>query len=337
MLVFTSLSTAALIGRRLDAWSTSAFVGLSATCAVLAILVGAEVPSHLPPAIAVAYTSLRALPNASTAIFTVTLAGCIVLGGLIKHRVASVLVVGVATGIVMIHLGGIRIPERVGGARSRSIYLEIDHTTREFGRLSREQSLWLWYAYKPEDDYYYTSICGTYLWAMTLLGRSMPSMSDFRFDALHVGTYVALIDDRESTVDQAIAGLRAHGVSLAPVERLRSRVYPAKFGISLLRVTALEVAPTVITQSPSKDAVRPLGELLDYDLDALLTHTEHSVYGKESGKSPPCREASLRSPTRGTILGHSSNRSALTVRLLSWRLKLTRSIRLRSKSSAVST
>jgi hypothetical protein len=284
LLVFTSLSTAALIGRRLDTWSTTEFVGLAAACATLAILVGAEIPSHLPTAIAVTYTSFRDLPKASPAVFAAMLAGGIVLGGIIKHRLASTLVVAVTTGIVLIHLGDVRIPERVGGTVSRSIYLDIDHTTRELGRLSREQSLWFWYSYKPDDDYHYTSICSTYLWAMTLLGRALPATADFRFDALHVGTYVALMDDHESTVDQAIAGLRARGVTLAPVERLRSSVYPTKFGISLLRVTMIEMAPIVYALSPAKDAVRPVGELLNYDLEGLLTHTEHAVYGREPAK-----------------------------------------------------
>jgi hypothetical protein len=169
---------------------------------------------------------------------------------------------------------------------SRATYLDVDRTTRELGRLTHEGSLWFWYAYKPNGDQHYTSFCSTYLWATTLLGRALPDVTDLRYDPLHAGTYVAVMDDRESAVNQGIALLRDHGATLEPVDRLRSSVRPNGFGIALLRVTRLELAPKVYTLSPSRDTVRPVAELLNYDLDGLLTHTGHAVYGKELAPPP---------------------------------------------------
>ena len=43
-------------------------------------------------------------------------------------------------------------------------------------------------------------------------------------------------------------------------------------------------APKVFTSSPSADTVRPVAELLNYNLDGILTHTQHLTYGKAPGK-----------------------------------------------------
>jgi hypothetical protein len=51
-------------------------------------------------------------------------------------------------------------------------------------------------------------------------------------------------------------------------------------------VLGLIIAPMVYTWSPAPDTVRPVAELLNYDLDGLLTHTAHMVYGKQP-PSPP--------------------------------------------------
>jgi hypothetical protein len=236
LLVFTPLSVAALIGRRLDLWPRTGFLCLASAAACLAVAVGADVPSHLPRAIAVAYTSVRALPNVSAVVLAAALAAGIVLGGAIRQRIASAIVVSVVTGAVLIHLGGPRLREAEGGALSRASFLDVDRMSREFGRLTHEQALWFWYKYVPGDDQHYTSFSGIHLWMAALLGKDMPDTANLRTDVLHPGTYVALMDDRESVVEQGIAELRGRGIALSRVARLRSTIRPAGFGVELLRV-----------------------------------------------------------------------------------------------------
>ena len=109
----------------------------------------------------------------------------------------------------------------------------------------------------------------------------MPGTSDLRVDVLSEGTYVALLDDSESAVDQAIGELRRRGFHLARLAHIPSSVRPAGFGVGLLQVTGPGVAPKVNTSSPPVDAVRPVAELLNYDLNGLLTRTLHAAYGKQ--------------------------------------------------------
>ena len=45
-----------------------------------------------------------------------------------------------------------------------------------------------------------------------------------------------------------------------------------------------KIASQVSTPPPAWEAVRPMAELLAYDLDGLLAHTEHSTYGKRPAK-----------------------------------------------------
>jgi hypothetical protein len=235
LLVFVSLAVGALIGRRLDSWSSAGFVWLAFACACLAVLVGADVPSHLPRAAALAYASVRALPNVSAPVLAAALAAAIVLGAVIRRRLVAALVVAVVTGAVLIHLGGLRLRENAGGPSSRAIYLDVDRITRDLGQLSQEKELWFWYAFSP-DTSHYTSISSTYLWMTTLLGTALPDTAHLRYDALHPGTYVALMDDRESVVEQAIARLRDRGIALSRVAHLRSSMNPAAFGIELVKV-----------------------------------------------------------------------------------------------------
>ena len=234
-LVFAPLAVGALIGRRLDSLSSAAFIWLASACACLAVLVGADVPSHLPRAVALAYTSVRALPNVSAPVLAAALAAAIVLGGVIRRRLVAALVVGVATGAVSIHLGGLRLREDVGGAASRAIYLDIDRISRGLGRLSREGTLWFWYADNPGNTHY-DSIGSSYLRSTSQLGNHLPDTANLRFDVMRAGDYVALMDDRQSVVEQAIARLREHGIALSHVAHLRSGVRPGGFGVELLRV-----------------------------------------------------------------------------------------------------
>jgi len=234
-LVFAPLAVGALIGRRLDAWSRAGFVRLTCACACLAVLVGADVPSHLPRAAALAYTSVRALPNASAPVLAAVLAAAMVLGSVIRRRLAAAFVVAVATGAVSIHLGGLRLREDVGPAASRAIYLDVDRISRQLGQLSGEGTLWFWYADTPGNAHY-DSIGSSYLRSTSQLGNAMPDTANLRFDVAQTGNYVALMDDRESVVEEAIARLRAHGIALSHVAHLPSSVRPGGFGVEVLRV-----------------------------------------------------------------------------------------------------
>ena len=46
------------------------------------------------------------------------------------------------------------------------------------------------------------------------------------------------------------------------------------------------IAPRVYTSSPALDTVRPVAELLNYDLDGLLAHSARAVYGKQPARPP---------------------------------------------------
>jgi hypothetical protein len=46
------------------------------------------------------------------------------------------------------------------------------------------------------------------------------------------------------------------------------------------------IASRVYTPSPAQDTVRPVAELLNYDLDGLLAHSARVVYGKQPARPP---------------------------------------------------
>ncbi len=73
------------------------------------------------------------------------------------------------------------------------------------------------------------------------------------------------------------------------VGRFRVRDFSGRIDVApggLVLVSRPVIAPKVYTSSPSKDTVRPVAEILNYDLDGLLTHTLHAVYGKQPARPP---------------------------------------------------
>lgn len=290
--IFAALAAAALIGRRLDSWSNTGFVIIASAGACLALLVGTDLPAHLPPSIGLAYIQARGVPGDRALLLCAALAGALVLGLLIPHRLASTLVVAAGIGYVLTNLKGACanqgpcISELVGSEKSRAIYLDVNRLTRDLGRLSHEGTLWFWYDYRPAGDDQYTSISGTYLWATTLLGRSLPDPKDARFADLQSGDYIALMDDQEDAVNKALALLRGHGMRISLVQRLQSDVLPDSFGIQLVKVTGRDLPAVIYTSSPSREKVDPGADIINYDADALSKAVSCSTYGKQPANPP---------------------------------------------------
>jgi len=73
------------------------------------------------------------------------------------------------------------------------------------------------------------------------------------------------------------------------VGRFRLRDFSGRIDAApggLVVVSRPIIAPKVYTPSRPQDTLRPAAELLNYDLDGILTHTAHVVYGKQPARSP---------------------------------------------------
>ncbi|HLG94752.1 MAG TPA: hypothetical protein VKX49_00430 [Bryobacteraceae bacterium] len=283
------ITVAALIGYRLEALRTREFAALAGAGILLALLVGTEMSRLFSPAVAAAYINLRSQPVLFSQPLAIILAAGVIAGAYIRPRFLSAVVISASVGFVLIRLGHIELRESAGSKISRESYLYADRTSRELTRLSRDGPLWFWYSYIPGNEHY-TSVASTYIWAARLLNRTLPSTDKLRVDALHHGTYVAIMNDHEAIQQEALAALASCGIKVRILQRLSSTVAGAKLLISLVQVTRRETPPTVYTSSPAETTLLPKRELMDYDESALEAHTSRALYGtprKDSGGRPP--------------------------------------------------
>lgn len=287
--VFLPVTVAALIGYRLEALRTRQFAVLAGAGILLALLVGTDMPRLFSPAVAAAYINLRSQPVMYSQPLAIILAAGLIAGACIRPRQLSAVVISASVGFVLIRLGHIELRESTGSKISRESYLYADRTSRELTRLSHDGPLWFWYSYSPGNEHY-TSIASTYIWAVRLLNRTLPDTDKLRFDALHRGTYVAIMNDRDVVHQEAIAALEHNGVKVRPIRRLSSTVGTQRLLITLVEVARRETPPTVYTSSPAETTLLPKRELMDYDEPALAAHTSRAVYGTQrmdpAGKPP---------------------------------------------------
>jgi len=280
LVIFIPFGVGAMLARQLDSWDTRGFAALGGSCGLLALLVGTNAASWLPAPFIHVYKSIETWPSLSPAIFAGALCAVILAAAYLPLRSIAKVAIILVVGIVVLHVGHIRLRESAGGEVSRDLYLDVDRASRELARLSADKPLWFWYSYAPEKDQHYTSVAFTYLWAYRLLGRNLPDVSDLRFDAIKRGAYLAIMESDESVLAQAMTALQAHGLALEPITRRISVVGRNRYIISLVQVTGVDVAPKVYNQPPDRLTLKTGAEVLNYDLAALVAHCEHAFYGK---------------------------------------------------------
>ncbi len=283
---FVAVTAAALIGYKLESLSISRVAFVIGACIVLAFLVGTEIPRLFPTSIAADYVALRGRPDLNAEYLAAIVAVGVLVAVCLRPQIFAGVLMGVAVGFVLIRLGHIELRESVGSKTSREAYLYTDRTSRELTRLSRNGPLWFWYSYSPGNEYY-TSVASTYIWAARLLNRTFPDTTNLRLDALGRGTYVAIMNDRQTTQDEGITALARCGVKVRQVKRLTSTIGTAKLLINLVQVTKRETAPTVYTSSPAEATLLSSRELMDYDAPALAAHTSRIRYGHSSQNAVP--------------------------------------------------
>jgi hypothetical protein len=280
LVIFIPFGIGAIIARRLDSWNSAKFRVLAAGCGLLALLVGTNAGSWLPAPLATVYHGIETWPGLSPSTFTLVLAAAIAAASYLSLRSMAKAAVMLVASVAALHIGHIRLRESPDGKYSRDIYLDVDHTSRELARLSSGKPLWFWYSYSPEKDQHYTSIAFTYLWAYRLLGRNLPDVAGLRFDAVKRGAYLAIMESDGALLEQAITALQSHGVALERITSLVSVVGLNRYVISLVRVTGVDIPPTVYNVAPGVGAFKNAAEVLNYDLSALVEHCEHIFYGK---------------------------------------------------------
>jgi hypothetical protein len=268
--IFLLVTVAALIGRGLDSWKTPLFYSLVAASVLVAVLVGSSLPFSL-------YVFRHVLPHTSAPALMLTLGVALLMVELLNRRILLSLGAIGLSGFVLLQLAA--TAWQGDGTLRRREYLEVTQESRELGRLTRDQPLWFWYTWLNQPDNYYMAVAGTYLWGYRIVGTLVPDTTDFAFDQLLPGAFVAIMDNSPSVLDQAVAVLRADGVAIKPIQRLASSAGATSHMISLVEVTGRNPQPSSESRVGARSNLAPVREILNYDLPNLVQNLSNAVDG----------------------------------------------------------
>jgi hypothetical protein len=295
--IFLPGATGALIGMRLEQWKRPAFLSLAGCCALLALLIGAQVPSWLGPLnkmISEFRPSITAMPLA------VLLGVALIVALRARPRWISAGVGITCLGATLLYLGSKRLDgstaARVGSSylwvfshysttpidaqSSREIYEDATGTIRQLMARTHGRRLWMWYSYPADHKAHYTNIASAFIWGDSFLNMSLPDTTELPLGEMRVGHYVAIMDSRPELLGQAVHQLKRAGVTVEREDLLTSSVQGRQYRILLVKVTRVERLPEVPWPSGIEEPLTPAKVLLEFDAVNLAGAATPVLYGE---------------------------------------------------------
>jgi hypothetical protein len=271
--IFVVVATGAFLGRRFDSWKIASFLGLTACCTLLSLIIGTGLAPRILYAsrlFPVWYLTLGGAPEIALGLL---FAIGVLVSEWIKQRALSTVIASGCVAALLLHIG---IGTRQG---ARDLYLDVSRTSRNVGDLTGKKPVWFWYDEPSDVDGRCESIAATYLWGYRLLSRHLPDATKFSLQTVFPGNYIAVLDRRPGALTGALEALQHDGLKLGAVTSLTSPTAASNYTVDLVQVTSVsDPAPPPPASLPAKHLTRVV-TVLKYDLSGLRQHTIHTVYG----------------------------------------------------------
>jgi len=237
--IFAVVIAGAFIGRKLESWKLSSFLGLAAACMLLSVVLGAGLAPKIPYLTSPVFRRVVTLGGAPEIALAAVFGAGIVLSDWIKPRVLSATMASACVGVLLLHVGLVSLAARPG---ARDLFLDVSRTSRRLAQLTAAQTLWFWYDEPSDFDGRCISIASNYLWGYRLLSRTLPDTSKFLFGTVRSGDYLAVMDRRPAALTEALANLERGGLTLKPIKTLPSPTAASDYVLELVQVTGTDGA-----------------------------------------------------------------------------------------------